>query len=101
VLLFVLSGLAGTLVKAIVHELVPFILKLIAVLFITFVPSLVLRFPGSRVISAERLDQTRCLTERGRVQQNKTGSCSFPPPSPGTSRCRHLHQRLFVRAVGG
>src|SRR5216684_2266031 len=46
VLLFVLSGLAGTPVKAIVHELVPFILALIAVLFlITFVPSLVLALP--------------------------------------------------------
>jgi len=44
VLLFVLSGLTGTPVKAIVRELVPFILSLIAVLFlITFVPSLVLR----------------------------------------------------------
>jgi tripartite ATP-independent transporter DctM subunit len=46
VLLFVLSGLAGTPVKAIVHELVPFVLALIAVLFlITFVPSLVLALP--------------------------------------------------------
>src|SRR5229473_2533533 len=45
-LLLVLSGLAGTPVKAIVHELVPFILALIAVLFlITFVPSLVLALP--------------------------------------------------------
>jgi len=46
VLLFVLSGLTGTPVKAIVRELVPFILALIAVLFlITFVPSLVLALP--------------------------------------------------------
>jgi tripartite ATP-independent transporter DctM subunit len=46
VLLFVLSGLAGTPVKEIVRELVPFILALIAVLFlITFVPSLVLALP--------------------------------------------------------
>src|SRR5438132_272184 len=46
VLLFVLSGLTGTPVKAIVRELVPFILSLIAVLFlITFVPSLVLALP--------------------------------------------------------
>jgi len=46
VLLFVLSGLAGTPVKEIVRELVPFILVLIAVLFlITFVPSLVLALP--------------------------------------------------------
>jgi len=46
VLLFVLSGLTGTPVKEIVRELVPFILALIAVLFlITFVPSLVLALP--------------------------------------------------------
>ena len=46
VLLFVLSGLSGTPVKAIVRELVPFILVLVAVLFlITFVPSLVLALP--------------------------------------------------------
>ena len=46
VLLFVLSGLTGTPVKDIVHELVPFIVALIAVLFlITFVPSLVLALP--------------------------------------------------------
>jgi tripartite ATP-independent transporter DctM subunit len=46
VLLFVLSGLAGTPVKEIVRELVPFILALVAVLFlITFVPSLVLVLP--------------------------------------------------------
>jgi tripartite ATP-independent transporter DctM subunit len=46
VLLFVLSGLAGTPVKDIVRELVPFILALIVVLFlITFVPSLVLALP--------------------------------------------------------
>ncbi len=46
VLLFVLSGLAGTPVKEIVRELVPFVLALIAVLFlITFVPSLVLALP--------------------------------------------------------
>jgi len=46
VLLFVLSGLAGTPVKEIVRELVPFILALVAVLFlITFVPSLVLALP--------------------------------------------------------
>lgn len=46
VLLFVLSGLAGTPVKAIVRELVPFILALVAVLFlITLVPSLVLALP--------------------------------------------------------
>jgi tripartite ATP-independent transporter DctM subunit len=46
VLLFILSGLAGTPVKEIVRELVPFILALIAVLFlITFVPSLVLALP--------------------------------------------------------
>jgi TRAP-type C4-dicarboxylate transport system permease large subunit len=42
----VLSGLTGTPVKEIVRELVPFILALIAVLFlITFVPSLVLALP--------------------------------------------------------
>src|SRR6266849_8140383 len=41
-----MSGLIGTPVKAIVRELVPFILALIAVLFlITFVPSLVLALP--------------------------------------------------------
>ncbi|HYS58425.1 MAG TPA: TRAP transporter large permease [Burkholderiales bacterium] len=46
VLLFVLSGLTGTPVREIVRELVPFILALIAVLFlITFVPSLVLALP--------------------------------------------------------
>ena len=46
VLLFVLSGLAGTPVKDIVRELLPFIAALIAVLFlITFVPSLVLALP--------------------------------------------------------
>ncbi len=46
VLLFVLSGLAGTPVKEIVRELVPFIAALIAVLFlITFLPSLVLALP--------------------------------------------------------
>ena len=46
VLLFVLSGLTGTPVKEIVRELVPFILALVAVLFlITFVPSLVLALP--------------------------------------------------------
>jgi tripartite ATP-independent transporter DctM subunit len=46
VLLFILSGLAGTPVKEIVRELVPFIVALIAVLFlITFVPSLVLALP--------------------------------------------------------
>jgi tripartite ATP-independent transporter DctM subunit len=46
VLLFVLSGLSGTPVKAIVHELVPFILALVAVLFlITLAPSLVLALP--------------------------------------------------------
>jgi tripartite ATP-independent transporter DctM subunit len=46
VLLFVLSGLTGTPVKDIVRELVPFILALVAVLFlITFVPSLVLALP--------------------------------------------------------
>jgi tripartite ATP-independent transporter DctM subunit len=46
VLLFVLSGLAGTPVKEIVRELVPFILALVAVLLlITFVPSLVLALP--------------------------------------------------------
>jgi len=47
VLLFVLSGLAGVPVKDIVRELVPFILVLVAVLFlITFVPSLVLALPA-------------------------------------------------------
>jgi len=46
VLLYILSGLAGTPVKDIVRELVPFILSLIVVLFlITFVPSLVLALP--------------------------------------------------------
>src|SRR6267143_3820636 len=46
VLLYILSGLAGTPVKDIVRELVPFILALIVVLFlITFVPSLVLALP--------------------------------------------------------
>ena len=46
VLLFVLSGLTGTPVKEIVRELVPFIVALLAVLFlITFVPSLVLALP--------------------------------------------------------
>jgi len=46
VLLFVLSGLAGTPVKAIVRELVPFLVALVAVLLlITFVPSLVLALP--------------------------------------------------------
>ncbi|HEY6240997.1 MAG TPA: TRAP transporter large permease [Burkholderiales bacterium] len=46
VLLFVLSGLTGTSVKEIVRELVPFMLALVAVLFlITFVPSLVLALP--------------------------------------------------------
>src|SRR2546430_293108 len=46
VLLFVLSGLTGTPVTDIVRELVPFILALLAVLFlITFVPSLVLALP--------------------------------------------------------
>jgi tripartite ATP-independent transporter DctM subunit len=46
VLLFVLSGLTGTPVMEIVRELVPFILVLVAVLFlITFVPSLVLALP--------------------------------------------------------
>jgi len=46
VLLFVLSGLAGTPVKDIVRELLPFIAALLAVLFlITFVPSLVLALP--------------------------------------------------------
>jgi tripartite ATP-independent transporter DctM subunit len=46
VLLFVLSGLTGTPVKEIVRELVPFMLALVAVLFlITFVPSLVLALP--------------------------------------------------------
>src|SRR5258705_2067155 len=46
VLVFVMSGLAGTPVKEIVRELVPFILALVAVLFlITFVPSLVLALP--------------------------------------------------------
>jgi tripartite ATP-independent transporter DctM subunit len=46
VLLFVLSGLAGTPVKDIVRELLPFIAALVAVLFlITYVPSLVLALP--------------------------------------------------------
>jgi len=46
VLLFVLAGLAGTPVRAIVRELAPFILALIAVLLlITLVPSLVLALP--------------------------------------------------------
>jgi len=46
--------LTGTPVKAIVRELVPFILALIAVLFlITFVPSLVLALPSSPAISVD------------------------------------------------
>ena len=46
VLLYILSGLAGTPVKDIVRELLPFIAALLAVLFlITFVPSLVLALP--------------------------------------------------------
>jgi tripartite ATP-independent transporter DctM subunit len=46
VLLFVLAGLSGTPVKAIVRELAPFILVLVAVLLlITLVPSLVLALP--------------------------------------------------------
>jgi len=46
VLLFVLAGLSGTPVKAIVRELVPFMAALIAVLLlITLVPSLVLALP--------------------------------------------------------
>jgi tripartite ATP-independent transporter DctM subunit len=46
VLLFVLGGLAGTPVKDIVRELLPFIAALLAVLFlITFVPALVLALP--------------------------------------------------------
>jgi len=46
VLLFILSGLTGTPIKAIVRELIPFILALVAVLLlITLVPSLVLALP--------------------------------------------------------
>jgi tripartite ATP-independent transporter DctM subunit len=46
VLLYILSGLAGTPVKDIVRELLPFIAALLAVLFlITFVPALVLALP--------------------------------------------------------
>jgi tripartite ATP-independent transporter DctM subunit len=46
VLLFVLSGLAGTPVKDIVRELLPFLVVLVAVLFlITLVPALVLALP--------------------------------------------------------
>jgi len=46
VLLFVLSGLTGTPVRAIVRELVPFILALAAVLvLLVLVPSLVLALP--------------------------------------------------------
>jgi tripartite ATP-independent transporter DctM subunit len=47
VLLFVLSGLSGTPVKAIVRELLPFMAALVAVLLlITLVPSLVLALPA-------------------------------------------------------
>lgn len=47
VLLYILSGLAGTPVKDIVRELLPFIAALLAVLFlITFVPALVLTLPA-------------------------------------------------------